>query len=71
MKVTIIDRQDFDGDDLKQSVERVFYPKDINELSCIPCGFVAKRIRLEFIEFDKVDIPNLIKFLENSEPCFM
>jgi len=69
MKVTIIERQDFEGKQLKQSIERVCYPKNMDELSYIPIGFRAKRIRLE-CEFDEKDIPNLLAFLQNSEPCF-
>ena len=69
MKVTIIERQDFEGRQLKQSIERVFYPKDMEELSHTPIGFRAKRIRLE-CEFDEKDIPKLLAFLQNSQPCF-
>lgn len=69
MKVKIIEKEDFETNQLEQSVVRVFYPKDFDELQYIPVGFVAKRIRLE-CEFDEKDISKLISFLENSRPCF-
>lgn len=69
MKVTIIERQYFDGNQLKQSNERIFYPKDMDELSIIPIGYKAKRIKLE-CEFDQNDIQKLFTFLRNSKPCF-
>lgn len=68
MKVIIIEKQNFEEKQLKQSIERVCYPKDMKELSHIPIGFRAKRIRLE-CEFDEKDIPNLLTFLQNSQIC--
>lgn len=69
MKVVIIERQDFKGTQLKQSIERVCYPDNMDELSNIPRGVRAKRIRLE-CEFDEKDIPKLLTFLQNSQQCF-
>lgn len=69
MKVTIIEGEVFNGTQLKQSIERVFYPKNMDELSGIPVGFRAKRIKLE-CEFDEKDIPKLLAFLQNSQPSF-
>jgi hypothetical protein len=69
MKVTIIERQVFAEKHLLSSLERVFYPDNMDQLANIPIGHMAKRIRLE-CEFDKKDIPKLMQFLENSELSF-
>ncbi len=70
MKVTIIERQEHDNYDLKFSLEKVFYPFSMKEVASIPIGNRAEKIRVE-LEFDGNDIPTLIKFLKNSEPCFV
>jgi len=68
MKVTIIEKQYFEGKTLRQSTERVFFPKDMDELSRVPLGYIAKRIRME-CEFEEKDIPKLIEFLQYSQSC--
>jgi hypothetical protein len=68
MKVTIIEKQDFEGNKLKQSLERVCYP-DMEEIAHIHIGYRAERIRLE-CEFGRKDIPKLLAFLNNAQYCF-
>jgi hypothetical protein len=70
MKVIIIEKETFDAKgNLISQKGRTFYPADMEELSNIPIGYNAEKIKLE-VEFDCEDIPSLLKFLQNSQPCF-
>ena len=69
MEVTIIEMEEFDGKDLIVSTERKMYPRNMDELKHCPIGWRAKKIRLN-VEFDVNDIPKLLEFLQNSQPCF-
>lgn len=69
MKVTIIKNQYFVRDELRNSQETIFHYINVDQLKHIPIGEKAEKIRLE-LEYDHKDIPKLIEFLRNSEPCF-
>ena len=71
IKVTIIERQEKENEDIVCSVERVITPKirRLEDIETICVGQRAKKIKLE-VEFNAYLIPSLIKFLQNCEPCF-
>ena len=71
MELTIIESQLFNKhtNELMSCVERKFYPKDINQLRICTRGHRAEKIRLS-IEFTREDIPELFKFLQDTQPCF-
>lgn len=68
MKVTLI-KEEFKTERISCSQEKIYTTTDIENLSRIPVGEMADKIRLE-IEFTKHDIPIIMKFLSNAEPCF-
>lgn len=70
MRVTIIEKTEHDGWELKFSLDKVYYPSSVKEMEYVPIGNIAEKIRLE-VEFDGNDIPSLINFLKNCEPCFV
>lgn len=70
MKVTIVKKQYFENKKLVHSVEEVAYPQSIIDLSNVPIGFIAEKIKLD-CEFERDDIPYLIKFLQNAQQCFV
>jgi hypothetical protein len=70
MKVTIVQQQILENDSLVFSNELIYYPHNNDELKSIPLGNRAEKIKIENLEFTKEDIPHLIEFLRNCEPCF-
>lgn len=69
MKVTIIEKQEFEKGKLLYSKERHIYPNDMEEFKNCVRGWRAEKIKIE-LEFGKDDVKDLIDFARDSQPCF-